>query len=128
MPVTLAGADSSWQVVDERRRAKITAAASTTPSGSELSAKSELEHVHAPGHAHGGQEPEEHGDAAERRRRLGVDAPLVGLHDPAEPQAEGPHHRRGHEGDGAGDPTDDGVARDVGHAGRLVRRRRPRRG
>ena len=85
----------------------MTAAPSTTPSGSELSSNSGVEPAHLPRHAHRDQEPDEHGDAADGGGRLGVDAPLVGLDDPAEPQGQQPDEGGEDQRDAGGDAADD---------------------
>ena len=122
MPVTLAGAEIGRRS-SIRPTAKITAAASSTPSGSELF-RNRVENrsiCHAAPIA--APKPEEHRDPADGGRRLRVHAAIVRRHDPAEVQGDAPDHGRGDHRDEGRDEADERVAGEVGHAGAVLRRR-----
>ena len=82
------------QVVDGADRRAMSTAAITRPSGSVLPSKIGSKASHAPGDEHADEEADQHGDAAERRRRPLVHPALVGLDDRADPDRDAPHERR----------------------------------
>ena len=95
-PAILAGADTSRRS-STTPTTTISVAASTMPSGSVLPEKIVVERVERHAVSMPDEEADEHGDAAERRRRTLVHAPLVGLDDRADADGQPAHERRGDE-------------------------------
>ena len=137
VPTTFAGAEMSRTSSISPTR-NITAAAISTPRGSELRAKIESKPSHQARQPERGDEPDEHRDAAHVGQRRGVHRAIVRQVHPPDAGGEPLDERCDDEGDDRGDRPDEQVGADAGHgvtvlapavstpgSGRTGRRRRP---